>query len=577
MHEFAQSSCLADQGAGGEAEITSIHGFEQFSCVADQSAGGAANGHPIHERACFSSATGQNVGGTTLRGFADFSSAADQGIGGTTQIPSMHGFADAAPWPEGTSLHGFTGGSCWPEGPPAHGFAEGTPVHGSAEGNPAHCFTEDPFAAHGSAEAWPAGTPLHGFAGGSSWPEGPPAYGFAEAPPWPAAPLPHGFGAGAAWPEGLPNNGFDESSSISAPGAGVSASFHGFAEGSTWPGGPCGFACSADAPGSGAASQSPTKPGVVSRVLDEAPGVLPGVPVPEFRPAVGECPPEAVKVLAGDAAVAGPAASPPCQVLLKELQPGHGSTGPQIGVSTAHRCESPTVSNGNVDAVTAQLLNARRKIGAVEVEFAKMMRELSNYSQTLIEPGPAARTALENSAGGPRALERPAVEPPKAPWDPSARLSAPAPPEDQWGPLLGWLAAVINQRLAAEDGDKAKQGLRALLPGPHLEQTALAPASLCDGRLLCALVMAICPERLSRVNSVALCRVAQFLKICVQLGVPNSDIFTPPDLLPAPPQNPQAVLRCLLAFAAVVHRWPSWLGPRLPGLRGPTLARVGGV
>ncbi|CAJ1369338.1 unnamed protein product [Effrenium voratum] len=121
-------------------------------------------------------------------------------------------------------------------------------------------------------------------------------------------------------------------------------------------------------------------------------------------------------------------------------------------------------------------------------------------------------------------------------------------------------------RQAPPPPSQARQ-IRGLLPVGALDAEKLSIRDLCDGQLLCALVISVRPDVLPKANPVALGRIAQFLKACTALGVNKVSLFSPPDLTPEP-SNPNAVLRCLQALAATLQASQSWTGPRLEGLPG---------
>merc|ERR1719468_1422305 len=124
----------------------------------------------------------------------------------------------------------------------------------------------------------------------------------------------------------------------------------------------------------------------------------------------------------------------------------------------------------------------------------------------------------------------------------------------QKSPMILWCVFVLAVRGRC----------RPLLPPDgNLYSEALKPEHLSDGKLLCALVMAINPSMMPQALPAALARIAQFLKACTELGVQKVDIFTPPDLMPAPPSNPDAVLHCLSSLARAVQSAPTWTGPKL--------------
>ncbi|CAJ1402489.1 unnamed protein product [Effrenium voratum] len=140
-------------------------------------------------------------------------------------------------------------------------------------------------------------------------------------------------------------------------------------------------------------------------------------------------------------------------------------------------------------------------------------------------------------------------------------------PTEPWRPALAWLCAVVNERLQAPPPPSQARQIRGLLPVGALDAEKLSIRDLCDGQLLCALVISVRPDVLPKANPVALGRIAQFLKACTALGVNKVSLFSPPDLTPEP-SNPNAVLRCLQALAATLQASQSWTGPRLEGLPG---------
>jgi len=143
---------------------------------------------------------------------------------------------------------------------------------------------------------------------------------------------------------------------------------------------------------------------------------------------------------------------------------------------------------------------------------------------------------------------------------------------DRWAVFFEWLVDVVNYRLedAIAKGSKSMGNeLSALLPKPPKETfkfsaEELRPEHLSNGKLLCALAMALKPAALPKAMSVDLGRIAQFNKVCLKFGVRSSDTFAPPDLMPAPPRNPHAVFSCLIALMVVVNGWKDWEGPPVP-------------
>merc|ERR1712087_356446 len=132
---------------------------------------------------------------------------------------------------------------------------------------------------------------------------------------------------------------------------------------------------------------------------------------------------------------------------------------------------------------------------------------------------------------------------------------------DPWGKILTWIIDVINQKVEAQNALSSK--IKALLPSEGLRIEGMECDQLSDGKILCALIMAIKPEALPKALGSALARIAQVVKAIQEIGVHKSDLFSPPDLMPAPPRNPDVVLRCLVALAATVQKSPAWKGPRV--------------
>jgi len=122
------------------------------------------------------------------------------------------------------------------------------------------------------------------------------------------------------------------------------------------------------------------------------------------------------------------------------------------------------------------------------------------------------------------------------------------------------MSAVVKHCLAAE-GAQAK-AIQSLV-GESLDAAAPTPDLLCDGKILCAFIMALRPDLLKKPIPNAMGRLSQVQKACKQLGVRENDLFAVPDILNPPPQNPNAVLRCLTALAGKVADWEEYSGPRL--------------
>jgi len=133
---------------------------------------------------------------------------------------------------------------------------------------------------------------------------------------------------------------------------------------------------------------------------------------------------------------------------------------------------------------------------------------------------------------------------------------------DPWKPVYTWLVGSINHRLGAEGSEKLKRRIRSLLPDPF--SANLDPSDLSDGKLLCALLLSLKSEVLPKIGSSPLARLAQVTKICKELGIRDANLFTPPDVLPPPPSNPNALRRCLLQLSDLASGWEQWDGPHMP-------------
>eukprot|EP00933_Yihiella_yeosuensis_P010366 TRINITY_DN11684_c0_g1_i2.p1 TRINITY_DN11684_c0_g1~~TRINITY_DN11684_c0_g1_i2.p1 ORF type:complete len:264 (-),score=75.90 TRINITY_DN11684_c0_g1_i2:114-905(-) len=137
---------------------------------------------------------------------------------------------------------------------------------------------------------------------------------------------------------------------------------------------------------------------------------------------------------------------------------------------------------------------------------------------------------------------------------------------DPWRLFFRWMATVIQKKLEEPPPIAVAKQLRQLLPIDGLNAEKLSVNDLCDGQLLCALLISVKPDAMPRVNPVALGRIAGFLKALPAIGVNQVSFFTPPDLMGDEPSNPAAVLRCLQALAATLQNSPGWSGPQLAGV-----------
>jgi len=141
---------------------------------------------------------------------------------------------------------------------------------------------------------------------------------------------------------------------------------------------------------------------------------------------------------------------------------------------------------------------------------------------------------------------------------------------DPWRMYFEWVVAVVNWRLNKPGVPpgfcKTLQSLLPIGPDEKLKAVHLQPEHLSDGKLLCAMCMSVEPKSIGKPNPVQLGRISQFLQVCTEKNMHNSDLFTPPDLMPAPPKNPDLVLRCLVSYTNIVHAMPTWTGPKVSAL-----------
>jgi len=140
---------------------------------------------------------------------------------------------------------------------------------------------------------------------------------------------------------------------------------------------------------------------------------------------------------------------------------------------------------------------------------------------------------------------------------------------DPWTAFFVWLLEVVNYRAATDSGAPVAKLLSTLV-SPERQSADLRIQDLTDGKLLCALLVALKPDCLTQVLPMPLGRVAQFQQACKKIGVRPFDVLTPPDLLPedpdindAPPR-PDVVLRSIIAIGGVVRTWKDWSGPAVP-------------
>lgn len=145
--------------------------------------------------------------------------------------------------------------------------------------------------------------------------------------------------------------------------------------------------------------------------------------------------------------------------------------------------------------------------------------------------------------------------------NPDRGLRQTAETKEPWRLMFDWMTATIAECLQAE-GPEVKR-LKALLPAEGLDASTLKPEALCDGKILCAFIVALRPDSIGKPIPNAMGRLAQVQKACKQLGVRDNDVFAPPDIMTPPPQNPNAVLRCLTSVAGIVQAVPGYSGPHL--------------
>jgi hypothetical protein len=131
---------------------------------------------------------------------------------------------------------------------------------------------------------------------------------------------------------------------------------------------------------------------------------------------------------------------------------------------------------------------------------------------------------------------------------------------DPWQNMFKWIVAVVKHRQAA---DQVPKVLSTLVGPDDMDPATLKTESLCDGKILCALMIALQPKALGKLIPNAMGRLSQVVKACKQFGVRDSDLFGVPDIINAPPQNSNAVLRCLTALAGIVATWEEYSGPKL--------------
>jgi hypothetical protein len=131
---------------------------------------------------------------------------------------------------------------------------------------------------------------------------------------------------------------------------------------------------------------------------------------------------------------------------------------------------------------------------------------------------------------------------------------------DPWCDVFKWIAAVVKHSL--ERNGAETKALRTLV-GDGVVAAELTPELLADGKALCALMIALRPDVLKKPIPNAMGRLGQVQKACKQLGIRDSDLFVPSDIMNVPPPNPNAVLRCITALAGIAEGWEDYRGPKL--------------
>lgn len=133
--------------------------------------------------------------------------------------------------------------------------------------------------------------------------------------------------------------------------------------------------------------------------------------------------------------------------------------------------------------------------------------------------------------------------------------------QDLREPILKWVVSVIVHVL--DKGGKSEESLRRVLLDNFETECPIAEANLSDGRILCALLIALRPNLGLEPHSSELGRLGQVQRIARDLGLRDSDLFSSADLFPGPPQNPLNVLAFLFTLAGFAKNFADWDGPQL--------------
>jgi len=228
------------------------------------------------------------------------------------------------------------------------------------------------------------------------------------------------------------------------------------------------------------------------------------------------------------------------------------STDKVSGIPVATQPESGTVASAPATADVSKDTGSTEQAAAAPAVTPEAMPQNMRHSAPAIIQVEDVETESEsededlynraNAARGLRRSEGPKIDP--------------------WPLVFAWAAGSINHRMAIGGEKGIADKIRALLPPTGLKAKELTPAHLSDGKILCALIMALRPDLVSKAIPNVLGRLAQTIKACDKIGVHKTDLFTPPDLMQEP-QNVIPVLRCLVGLGLIVRGWKHWRGPKL--------------
>lgn len=130
--------------------------------------------------------------------------------------------------------------------------------------------------------------------------------------------------------------------------------------------------------------------------------------------------------------------------------------------------------------------------------------------------------------------------------------------------ILVWVHRVVQFGMGQPDTAKQVAGL---VPETFEATGVRKLDQLCNGQILCAFAVSMEPKLAQgRMGLAVFARLAYFQRFCRRLGVPDTDLFSAPDIWPLPSKRPQKLVNCLLATAGALAARKKNRAPRLAGV-----------